>query len=81
VEAIALRVLRNDTAATLRRVEAGESLVITVDRRPVAALVPLPRRDRWVRADVIWSRLSTAQADVELRAELDEAFADRIDDL
>jgi prevent-host-death family protein len=34
------RELRNDTAAVLRRVEAGERVRITVHGRPVAELVP-----------------------------------------
>jgi prevent-host-death family protein len=37
---IASRELRNDTAGLLRRVEAGESLVITLRGKPVADLVP-----------------------------------------
>ena len=41
------RELRNRTADLLRRVEAGERIRITVNRRPVAELVPL-ERPRWV---------------------------------
>jgi prevent-host-death family protein len=41
---IGVRELRNDTAAILRRVEAGERLTITVSARPVAELVPLEER-------------------------------------
>lgn len=37
---IASRELRNDTAGLLRRVEAGERLVITRRGKPVADLVP-----------------------------------------
>jgi len=37
---IASRELRNDTAGLLRRVEGGESLVITRRGKPVADLVP-----------------------------------------
>ena len=37
---VASRELRNDTAGLLRRVEAGESLVITLRGKPVADLVP-----------------------------------------
>lgn len=42
------RELRNDTAGVLRRAEAGEDLVITVNGRDVARLVPLDRRPTWV---------------------------------
>jgi prevent-host-death family protein len=43
---IASRELRNDTVGVLRRVEAGESLTVTTNGRPVAQLVPLPRKRR-----------------------------------
>ena len=39
--------LRNDVGRVLRRVEAGETLIVTVDGRPVAELGPVHRR-RWV---------------------------------
>lgn len=42
------RQLRNHTAALLRRVEAGEHLRITVHGHPVADLVPVQRRQRFV---------------------------------
>ena len=38
---IAIRELRNDVAAVVRRAGAGERIVITVDGRPVAQLGPL----------------------------------------
>jgi prevent-host-death family protein len=41
---VSVRELRNSVSAVLRRVEAGERLVVTVDRRPVAELIPLRRR-------------------------------------
>ena len=37
---VASRELRNDTAGLLRRVQSGESLVITLRGKPVADLVP-----------------------------------------
>lgn len=42
------RDLRNDTAALLRRVEAGETLRITSNGRPVADLVPVERAATYV---------------------------------
>ena len=41
---VASRDLRNNTRALLERVEAGESITITVDGRPVATLEPAGRR-------------------------------------
>ncbi len=42
------RELRNDTAAVLRRAEAGEDVVITVNGRDVARLVAVQPRPTWV---------------------------------
>lgn len=79
---IASRDLRNDTAAVLRRVEAGESLTVTSNGRPVAQLVPVPRSRRAPipRAELI-RRLSRHQADPGLRDDLRELAGDTTDDL
>jgi len=81
VTQIPLRELRATTSAILRRVEAGESIVVTVDRRPVAALVPLERRLAWVPAQQVWARIQATAADVGLAAELDRLIPDRVADL
>jgi prevent-host-death family protein len=52
------RELRNNSSAVLRRAEAGEQFVITVDGRPVATLGPYARR-QWVAAAVINEILAT----------------------
>ncbi len=41
METIGARELRSDLATFLRRAEAGESVVVTVDGRPVARLGPV----------------------------------------
>lgn len=74
-----MRELRNHTAAVLRRVEAGERLRVTVDRRPVAELVPLPSRATWVPRRRVLEGLT--QADSGLRDELAAALPDTIDEL
>jgi prevent-host-death family protein len=66
--------LRNHTVDVLRRVEAGERLRVTVDRRPVAELVPLPRQEVWVPRERAVAAL--VQADAPLAAELTEALPD-----
>jgi prevent-host-death family protein len=76
---VSVRQLRNHTADVLRRVEAGESLRVTVDRRAVAELVPLESRATWVPRRRVMDGL--VQADPGLRVELDAALADTIDDL
>ena len=52
------RALRNETAALLRRVEAGERLTITVHGHPVAELGPVPSRRSFVPREELVDRLS-----------------------
>jgi antitoxin (DNA-binding transcriptional repressor) of toxin-antitoxin stability system len=61
----------------LRRVEAGERLRVTVDRRPVAELAPLPRRDVWVPRERVVGAL--VQADAGLREDLGVVLSDTVD--
>lgn len=44
------KTLRNEVGEILRRAEAGEEFTITVSGRPVARLVPLEDRRKWVPA-------------------------------
>jgi prevent-host-death family protein len=76
---VSVRDLRNHTAEVLRRVEVGERIQVTVDRRPVAELVPLARRASWVSRDHALASLT--QADPGLRLDLAEALPDTIEEL
>lgn len=76
---MSVRELRNHTSEVLRRVEAGQRLQVTVDRRPVAELSPLPARSQWVPRDRVLADLT--QADPGLRTELDELLPDAVDEL
>lgn len=76
-EAVSVRDLRNHTAEVLKRVEAGQRLLITVDRRPVAQLVPLAGRSVWVPRRRVAEHLK--QADPALRRDLEAALPDTID--
>jgi len=79
---VASRDLRNDTAGVLRRVQAGEHVVITVSGRPVAELVPVQRRRRrWLDRGELVRRLSAARADPGLRADLERLAGDTTEDL
>jgi prevent-host-death family protein len=79
---VASRELRNDTAGLLRRVEAGDEVVITARGRPVAALVPLSdERRRWMPRGELIQRLAAAQADPGLRADLARLAGETTDDL
>ena len=78
---VASRELRNNTRALLERVEAGESVTITVAGRPVATLEPVGRRRRWMTRDEFVGRLVGSQADARLRSELRALAPDATDDL
>ena len=79
---VASRDLRNDTAGVLRRVEAGEEVVITVRGRAVAELVPLRRtHQRWLPWAELVRRLPTSQADPGLRDDLVQLAGETTDDL
>lgn len=76
---VSVRELRNRTAEVLRRVEAGERLRVTVDRRPVAELAPLPARDVWVPRERMIAGL--VQADAALSDELADVLGETVDEL
>ncbi len=70
VDDVSARDLRNHTAAVLRRAEAGERLLVTVSRRPVAQLVPL-ERPMWASGPAIERLLREAPADAALLDDLE----------
>ena len=78
---VASRELRNGIRGLLRRVAAGEDIVITIDGRPVAALRPLNQRPRWISRSDIACRLARRQADPGLLVELRGLAPDTTDDL
>jgi prevent-host-death family protein len=79
---VASRELRNNTAGLLRRVDAGEQIVITKRGNPVASLVPFERpRRRWLARAELVRRLGIAQADPALRDDLAQLAGDTTDDL
>jgi prevent-host-death family protein len=81
-EAISVRDLRNHTSEVLRRVEAGEPVTVTVDRRPVARLVPLPARKESMPAGEFFAELGRiGGADPGLREELRTLLTQTTDDV
>jgi prevent-host-death family protein len=78
---VASRELRNNTRALLDRVEAGESVTITVDGRPVAVLEPISRRPRWLARDEFLRRVQAHQADAGLADVLRDLAPDTTDDI
>jgi len=65
----------------LRRVEAGERLRVTVSGRPVAELIPLPRRPETLTWEEFVRDLEDWQADPGLKVELQELLPDTTDDI
>jgi len=78
---ISQRELRNDSAAVLREVEGGQTLVITRNGTPVAELRPLgPRRfaprERLAQAAKVAPRIDARR----FRADVDAIIDQRVDD-
>jgi prevent-host-death family protein len=79
---VSLRDLRNHVSEVLRRVEGGTPLTVTVDRRPVARLVPLTARRTAVPAGEFFAELGRiGGADPGLHDELRELLAETTDDI
>lgn len=77
---VASRELRNRTRVLLDRVEAGETITITVDGRPVAVLEPVNRRPRWMARAEFANRILASQADTQLSVELREIAGETTDE-
>ncbi|MQA86172.1 MAG: type II toxin-antitoxin system prevent-host-death family antitoxin [Streptosporangiales bacterium] len=79
---IPARDLRNHTAEILRRVEAGEEFEVRRNDQPIAKIVPLRRRRRWVPAVELIPQLERLGPDpTSLRSELREILSESTDDL
>ncbi len=76
---ISVRDLRNTVSEALRRVEGGERLTVTVDRRPVAEIVPLRRR-RTVPAAEALNIAARHAADPRLLKDVRDLLSDSTDD-
>jgi len=73
--------LRNKTAHLLKRVEAGESMVITVRGRRVATLSPYhDDAPRWMPRDELIELLKTHSADPGLRDDLKRLAGETTDE-
>jgi prevent-host-death family protein len=81
MKSVASRELRNNTRALLERVEAGQSIAITVDGRAVASLEPIERRPQWMDRDAFGRRVIAHQADPGLAREIRDLAPDMTDSL
>lgn len=78
---ISQRELRNDSAAVLREVEAGETLVVTRNGTPVAELRPLGPRRFVPRERMIHGAKTAPRIDyARFRADVDAVLDQRLDD-
>lgn len=63
--------LRSNVAGLLRRVQAGELIILTTRGKPVASLVALePQQRRWLPRAELVRRLALVRADPGLREDL-----------
>ena len=74
------RELRNNVAEVLREVESGKHLRITVRGRPVADLVPIEERRRFVPWQRVQEILDDAPLDASFADDIDSALDDTLDD-
>jgi prevent-host-death family protein len=78
---ISVRDLRNHTAQVVAAVRAGERLSLTVNRTPVADIVPhAGERSPWVPAATLRRVVGEAGADTRLLHDLSEVRGGVIDD-
>lgn len=79
--AVSIRELRNSTSAVISELEAGERLTLTVNRRPVADILPHAEdRDPWVAVTELRRILREAPADRGLLNDLAEIREAELDD-
>jgi antitoxin (DNA-binding transcriptional repressor) of toxin-antitoxin stability system len=78
---VSIRELRNSTTAVIAELEAGERLTLTVNRRPVADIVPHTEdRDPWLPAAELRRILRDAPADPGLLDDLADIRGAELDD-
>jgi prevent-host-death family protein len=79
---VSVRDLRNSTADVVAAVRSGERVTLTVNRDPVADIVPhVEQRDPWVPSGVLRDIVSEAPADRDLLADLDDVRGALVEDL
>jgi antitoxin (DNA-binding transcriptional repressor) of toxin-antitoxin stability system len=77
---ISVRDLRNSTSGVIAELEKGERLTLTVNRRPVADIVPhVEQRDPWVPSSELRLLVEEMGADSGLLEDLADIRGDEID--
>jgi prevent-host-death family protein len=78
---VSVRDLRNNTPEVVAAVQSGETLTLTVNRTPVADIVPhLPQRDPWVPSAHLRRIVGEAGADSGLLDDLAAVRDEPVDD-
>ena len=78
---VSVRELRNRTAEVVAAVRAGERLSLTVNRTPVADIVPhTAKRDPWVPSSTLRRVLAEAPADARLLDDLAGVRGELVED-
>ena len=81
IRTITQRELRNDSAAVLREVEAGRTIVVTRNGTPIAELRPLRPRRFVPRSAIADAATHAPRVDsARFRADLDAVIDQRLDD-
>jgi antitoxin (DNA-binding transcriptional repressor) of toxin-antitoxin stability system len=79
---VSIRELRNSTSAIVSELEAGERLTLTVNRRPVADILPHSAdRDPWVPAAELRRIVRETPADPGLLTDLAEVRDAELDEV
>lgn len=78
---VSIRELRNSTPNVLAQLESGERLTLTVNRRPVADIVPhVQERDPWLPSSEFRRIVGEAPADPGLLDDLADVREAEIDE-
>jgi antitoxin (DNA-binding transcriptional repressor) of toxin-antitoxin stability system len=78
---VSIRELRNHTARVVAALRSGERLSLTVNRAPVADIVPhVADRSPWVTSDRLREIVEEAGADPRLLPDLSDVRGSLIDD-
>jgi antitoxin (DNA-binding transcriptional repressor) of toxin-antitoxin stability system len=79
---VSIRELRNFTSAVISELEAGERLTLTVNRRPVADILPhVEPRDPWVPAAELRRIVREAPTDSGLLDDLSDIRSAELDEI
>jgi prevent-host-death family protein len=78
---VSVRDLRNSTAEVVAAVRSGERVTLTVNRDPVADIVPhVEQRDPWVSSGVLRDIVSEVPADGGLLVDLADVRGALVED-